>query len=69
MSKITDLSFDQVLPYLRDGKKARIGSWNKGEFIYLSKSRLTSDCFIDNKGLKADLRTSQILCYDWEVYD
>lgn len=69
MNKITDLSFDQVLPYLRDGKKARIGSWYENEFIYLHNSRISANLFLDQNGLEFKLRTSQILSYDWEVYD
>ncbi len=69
MSKITDLSFDQVLPYLRDGKKARIGSWNENEFIFLHQSKFSSSSLLDENGLEIKLKTIQILSYDWEVYD
>lgn len=58
------MKFEEVLPFLRKGKKIIRGGFEDGEYIYLSKGKI-----IDERGFPYPFDQLDLFIDDWEVVE
>ena len=56
------MTFEEVLPALREGKKIRKASWWEGHYF-----KLASDGIVDQDGKSFTFGKDDLCCSDWEV--
>ncbi len=59
--------FEEVLPLLRRGAKARLKSWAEGEFIFIKSGKFRQ--VVDEKEQLYYLVGREIIDDDWEIYE
>jgi hypothetical protein len=66
------MTFEQILPALKQGKKVRRKGWKKEEYIYARSSSVSAqECwwFNDEEGhAMCTMNPSVIFADDWEIY-
>ena len=64
------MKFEDVLPLLREGKKARCPSWNDGEYIFIYDN-YKGFRYVSNDGEEefTNLCNFDIIDSDWEIVD
>lgn len=65
------MTFEQILPALKQGKKVRRKGWREEEYIYFRSSFVFGQnrwCLIDEKGYAmSTINPSGIFADDWEI--
>ena len=56
------MTFEEVLPALKEGKKIRRTFWWEGHYF-----KLTSDGIVDQEGKNFTIGKDDLCCFDWEI--
>lgn len=58
------MKFEEILPALREGKKIRVSSWEKHEYI-----RIREDYLCGENNRELEISTKNLLSEFWELYE
>lgn len=57
------MTFEEVLPYLKEGKKIRRSFWWEGHYF-----KLASDGIVNHEGKNFTFGKDDLFYSDWEIY-